>query len=180
MLEDFRRCSHCRHYRRLDAFAWRNKAEGKRAPFCRGCQAEYNRKHYLANKDLYVRRAEESKRKARLERTTKLLKFFAEHPCVDCGEMDPLVLEFDHLRDKEFNISTALSCRKWKTVLDEIEKCEVVCANCHRRRTARRRPTVKLLLLEEAGDEDRTRTESLEGSRAAITPRPHGVDNRPV
>ena len=76
MLEDFKRCAHCRTYRRLDAFAWRNRAQQKRAPFCRSCQAEYNRNHYIANKDLYIRRAEESKRKTRLERTRELLAHF--------------------------------------------------------------------------------------------------------
>ena len=163
LLNDFKRCSHCRLYKRFEGFAWRNKADGKLAPFCRVCQKEYNRKHYLANKELYIRRAEESNRKTRLERTKKLLAYLDQHPCLDCGEADPIVLEFDHLRDKEFNIATALTCRRWETVLAEIAKCEVVCANCHRRRTARRRATVKLLLIEEAGDGTRTRSLSLEG-----------------
>ena len=61
-----------------------------------------------------------------------------EHPCVDCGETDPIVLEFDHLRDKKFSIAKGWRGHEWQKVLDEIAKCEVVCANCHRRRTARR------------------------------------------
>lgn len=65
------------------------------------------------------------------------MDFFADHPCVDCGETDPLVLEFDHLRDKCFNIGTGLRTYTWHAIVDEIAKCEVVCANCHRRRTAR-------------------------------------------
>ena len=67
-----------------------------------------------------------------------LLEFFAANPCVDCGEIDPLVLEFDHLSDKDFNIAKGIRDRNWQSVLDEIAKCDVVCANCHRRRTARR------------------------------------------
>jgi hypothetical protein len=62
-------------------------------------------------------------------------EFFGEHPCVDCGETDPLVLEFDHLADKRFNIAKGMRDRSWQAVLDEIAKCDVVCANCHRRRT---------------------------------------------
>jgi hypothetical protein len=54
----------------------------------------------------------------------------------NCGETDPIVLEFDHLRDKKFNIGKAWRGHEWQSVLDEIAKCEVVCANCHRRRTA--------------------------------------------
>ena len=110
----------------------------------------------------------------KLERTQALLDYFAAHTCVDCGEADPVVLDFDHLRDKAFDVSAAYTHKPWATVLEEIEKCEVVCSNCHRRRTAQRIGALKLLLLGrlEAGDENRTRTESLEGSRAAVTPRP--------
>jgi hypothetical protein len=57
------------------------------------------------------------------------------HPCTDCGEADPVVLEFDHLGGKDFNLSTGGS-RSLTLVIAEIQKCEVVCANCHRRRTA--------------------------------------------
>jgi hypothetical protein len=70
--------------------------------------------------------------------TAHLLAFFREHPCSDCGESDPLVLEFDHLADKSFGIAQGLRDRSWQAILDEIAKCDVVCANCHRRRTARR------------------------------------------
>src|SRR5213592_3239392 len=67
------------------------------------------------------------------ERTLYLVAYLSKHPCVDCGEDDPIVLEFDHLRDKKFAISAGLQSRPWQDVLDEIAKCDVVCANCHRR-----------------------------------------------
>jgi len=61
---------------------------------------------------------------------------------MDCGEDDPIVLEFDHLPEfeKKFNISHAISgsTRSWRLIKSEIDKCEVVCSNCHKRRTARR------------------------------------------
>jgi hypothetical protein len=77
------------------------------------------------------------------------LDFFRDHPCADCGETDPLVLEFDHLGDKEFNIGPNLVNRSWKSVLAEIEKCDVVCANCHSRRTARRLQSIRVRLIGE-------------------------------
>ena len=108
-----------------------------------------------------------------LERTPYLLDFFVANPCVDCGESDPVVLEFDHLRDKAFDIGASLPYRSWESILDEIAKCDVVCANCHRRRTARRAGHLRMRLTQ-AGDGTRTRTETLEGFSAAVTPRPRG------
>jgi hypothetical protein len=61
---------------------------------------------------------------------------------------DPVVLEFDHLRDKLFDIGQSLPYRNWQTILDEIAKCDVLCANCHRRRTAKRRGSLRALLTE--------------------------------
>jgi hypothetical protein len=82
--------------------------------------------------------AERRKQALIAERTAYLIEFFRERPCVDCGETDPLVLEFDHLGRKNFNIATGLRNRNWQAVLDEIATCDVVCANCHRRRTSLR------------------------------------------
>jgi hypothetical protein len=98
----------------------------------------YHRQHYLANKQRYVDQARERKQTQAQRRTAYLLAFFVEHPCIDCGETDPVVLEFDHLSDKCFDVGQALPYRNWEAILAEIRKCDVVCANCHRRRTARR------------------------------------------
>ena len=143
-----RRCGRCGELKPLGDFAWRRKAKGQRHNYCRPCHSEYHREHYLANKARYIAQAAESKRKVRLEQTTLLLAYFEEHPCVDCGQTDPIVLEFDHLRDKSFAIGTALTRYGWDKIVEEIQKCEVVCANCHRRRTARRRGAVRVLLTE--------------------------------
>lgn len=60
--------------------------------------------------------------------------------CFDCGIKDPIVLDFDHIRDKKYNVSQMIRDGfSWKAILKEIEKCEVVCANCHRIRTHKRR-----------------------------------------
>ena len=64
-----------------------------------------------------------------------------ERGCADCGyNQAAAALDFDHLPGtvKVFSIAQA-SGRTWPTVLEEIAKCEVVCANCHRIRTAKRR-----------------------------------------
>ena len=59
--------------------------------------------------------------------------------CVDCGECNPIVLDFDHLKDKKYNVSRMIHDGfSWKAIKKEIEKCQVVCANCHRIRTHNR------------------------------------------
>ena len=64
------------------------------------------------------------------------VRYLSEHPCVDCGEVDSVVLDFDHVRGKKFkNIAEMANSYPWLSVLKEIEKCVVRCANCHRRKT---------------------------------------------
>lgn len=133
-----RRCGRCDKSKVIGEFAWRRKARGQRDNYCRSCRAAYKREHYRANRRRYIDSAKRRKDVIAAERTALLMAFLREHPCVDCGEDDPLVLEFDHLRDKKFAISRGIRDRGWQDVLDEIAKCDVVCANCHRRRTARR------------------------------------------
>lgn len=106
---------------------------------CAKCKSDYNRQHYLQNKATYVARASARKFQVLSDLNSRLSEYLANHPCVDCGEEDPLVLEFDHLRDKTREVSSMIGRGySWEAVLQEIAKCEVRCANCHRRVTAKR------------------------------------------
>jgi hypothetical protein len=80
----------------------------------------------------------------------KLREFLRASQCADCGIADFAVLEFDHRdpRDKRGDMCQLLTF-SWESMLTEIGKCDVVCANCHRRRTARQFGWRKLLGLEE-------------------------------
>lgn len=103
--------------------------------------AEYLRKYYQANKErirLRRRPAKSDDWKRRQRRNQGIVwRYLLSHPCVDCGEDDPVVLEFDHVRGVKKRAVAAMVCyASKKTLLDEIEKCEVRCANCHRRKTA--------------------------------------------
>jgi hypothetical protein len=108
----------------------------QRDTYCRACRRAYGKEHYARHRQRYIDQAAAVKVKKRIERTQLLIEYFRRHPCVDCSERDPIVLEFDHLEDNAFDIGTAIVNRPWSVILSEIEKCEVVCANCHRRRTA--------------------------------------------
>lgn len=101
-------------------------------------QAAAAKRHYEANKKAIVARSAAYKAKAKQEVQSFLREFLLKNPCVDCGESDIIVLEFDHKagEDKKFNIGECV--RKgfsMKLIAEEVEKCEVRCANCHRRKT---------------------------------------------
>jgi hypothetical protein len=104
---------------------------------CKACVLIRTRKSYFKDhkRQKAIRKRNTSKR--RQERKQKILEYLLKHPCVDCGEKDPIVLEFDHLKNKSFDISDG-HMRPWDIFLEEMNKCEIVCANCHKRRTAKR------------------------------------------
>ena len=61
-------------------------------------------------------------------------------PCADCGVAYPYyVMQFDHRGDKLYNVNVAARTRGINAILAEIEKCDVVCANCHAQRGHDRR-----------------------------------------
>jgi hypothetical protein len=107
---------------------------------CRECRrADWRRYHHRLDKPRRRARHSENRTVRLAKLADNLLDYLLCHPCVDCGEADPLVLEFDH-RDpklKVAHISKLVSnARSWKVVYEEIEKCDVRCANCHNRRHA--------------------------------------------
>jgi hypothetical protein len=142
------RCSVCRELKPAAEFAWHRQALGERDTYCRRCRAAYKRAHYVANRQRYIASATRRRDALVAERMAFLLEFFRWHPCVECGESDPIVLEFDHLGNKDFDIAAGIRRRNWRTVLDEIAKCDVVCANCHRRRTALRARSARAVAAE--------------------------------
>jgi hypothetical protein len=81
----------------------------------------------------------QNERKQRLY--AQIWKYKSEHSCVDCGEDDPVVLDLDHVRDIKIDDVSNLVQHgwSWAKILTEIAKCEVRCANCHRRVTYNRR-----------------------------------------
>ncbi len=134
-----RRCNMCKLFKPEEEFALRSLKTGKRQDHCRTCHAAYRRAHYLRTKETYVRREVARMRGYRIENQARILEYLIAHPCVDCGEADPVVLDFDH-RDpsqKRGDIARLAPKKAWRQILAEIAKCDVRCANCHRRRTAK-------------------------------------------
>ena len=107
---------------------------------CRTCNIEHSKKWYSLkeNKVTHIARVAKNKIKRGEEIKTSIIEYLSSHPCVDCEENDIIVLEFDHVRGKKlYNISDMVARDfSWKSIQKEIEKCDIRCANCHKRRTA--------------------------------------------
>lgn len=75
----------------------------------------------------------------RADLALRIIKYLYKHPCVDCGEIDVRCLEFDH-RDRTTKLAAVsqMIARQfsWEKIMAEIDKCDVRCSNCHRKRTA--------------------------------------------
>jgi hypothetical protein len=130
--EPLRRCSRCARDRPASSF---NRFGAGRQWWCRDCfkayYAERRAHHRSRNNALKAQRVREAH--------IFVHEFLRNHPCVDCGESDAVVLEFDHRGPKRAEISTLVGRGVLEPVLTrEMAQCEVVCANCHRCRTAER------------------------------------------
>jgi 5-methylcytosine-specific restriction endonuclease McrA len=96
------------------------------------------RRWYLANRDVHLERTRERHARKRDAIRALIFEYLNDHPCVDCGETEPIVLDFDHVGEKSFNIARATTnLVPLERLRNEIEKCVVRCANCHRRKTHR-------------------------------------------
>lgn len=126
-------CTKCKIEQSLSEFNKRGKGL---QPWCRTCNRARSRQYYAKNRSKHIDTIRKRNEIRRNDVQQKICEYLSQHPCVDCGETDIVVLEFDHQRDKEMNVSRLVNSYGWKRVQVEIEKCEVVCANCHRRRTA--------------------------------------------
>ena len=132
-------CSKCELSKPIKEFNFKNKSKGIYQCQCKSCTRINIRNHYINNKQYYLDKTR--KRNSGLRRVINeyILSYFKNHSCIDCGESNPIVLEFDH-RDgnqKEESISGFSRVRKLEKVVSEIEKCDVRCANCHRKKTAK-------------------------------------------
>ena len=107
-----------------------------RSAKCKPCHREYLREHYKNNKKYYVDKA--ARRSA--EQAKLLDEYKESRPCADCENFFPAIcMDFDHVRgEKKFNVSERRSWGVSQSFKEELEKCELVCANCHRIRTKNR------------------------------------------
>ena len=105
--------------------AYKNKEDQKAA----------SDRHYQANKEKIKKRSTERNRHARIWKREFVKRVKKLFHCVDCGEKDSIVLDFDHVKgEKVGSIADMASSHLITSLKKEMRKGEVRCANCHRRR----------------------------------------------
>lgn len=129
---------------------------------CSKCKVEYPLEEFLRISRGLHARCHECRRKsqrdhyqnARPHIKTWIYDYLSDHPCVDCGQSDPLRLEFDHRENKHFDLGKAFigKAKDLETVQREIAKCDVRCANCHKVKTHREQNTWKYRMFMERRD----------------------------
>ena len=122
---------------------WRSPAEFHDSrtgqfSYCRACRNAYDRRYYAER----GRAARLARRRAAMDVARSwMARLKSGEACADCGEIFPVyVMHWDHLPgfDKVDSISSMVGQRDRAAILAELEKCELVCANCHVMRTVRR------------------------------------------
>ena len=126
-------CSKCKVSKPQYEFGVSSRTRDKRNSWCKSCVRERGKKWYVDNLEKSKRKSSANTR----ERREWMNDVKSKHACVKCNENHISCLDFHHLNstEKEFDISTKIESSKGK-ILEEINKCACLCANCHRKHHA--------------------------------------------
>ncbi len=142
-------CRSCKERKPIAHFHKDRRSKDNLCGRCKACACQKsktwrsnNRKKHRAYSSTWQKEnAERIKEREHIKRkavSTVLAKYLLEHPCARCGEEDIVVLDFHHVRGKSFSISHAYDKHvSIEELFEEISKCQILCSNCHRRKTAR-------------------------------------------
>jgi hypothetical protein len=133
-----RLCRPCGTSQDESEFGVRDKRTGRVHSVCRECRRGYSRRYHGKDVGAFNERRRARVARYRARNQAFVAAYLREHPCADCGVVDLIVLEFDHVRGaKRCSVSDLIrSGARIELLRAEIDKCVVRCANCHRRRTA--------------------------------------------
>lgn len=140
-------CTLCKNQKLVDDFNKKSSTKDGRQNVCRVCNSVVAKKHYTKNeqkrKETIYAAKDRRRKEARLFILEKL-----KSGCSVCPEKDPIVLDFDHFSgNKRYNLSKMVSDGMSITKIeDELSKCQILCSNCHRRKTAKQFDWYKLYI----------------------------------
>lgn len=125
-------CYKCKKDKDLECFAVKTKNKDGRALECKECKNKYNKGYYAKNSDIHKQNVRKNSAVLIKRNTDYVNQIKKERGCKYCPEKEVCCLQFHHLRDKDKSISRLIANLASLERIDaEIQKCEVVCANCH-------------------------------------------------
>lgn len=120
-------CSCCKENKDVDKFA--KKGAGLQ-PICKVCRSVWFKQHYESNKRYYLDR----NKTARKSNLAWLKEYKSKLFCTKCGESDPACLDFHHIDPTLKDSVVSVAAKKSRgSLMAELDKCEVLCSNCHRK-----------------------------------------------
>lgn len=139
-------CSRCKVPKPLTEFHKHPQTRDRHHSQCKKCSNESKSRSSVKHRDKNKKADAEHRQRNQIW----VIEYLKNHSCIDCGEPDPVVLEFDHRGDKIRGISTMFSGYTLENIQAEIAKCDVRCANCHKRKTAKEEGWFKLVYMRES------------------------------
>jgi hypothetical protein len=133
-------CTKCFVEKPVEDFGWKNRVLNRRHAVCKPCTAKRSNSWYYANKENHIKNVMVRTKEYRQSAREYVWDYLSTHPCEHCGESNPIVLEFHHKSGKDLAISTMVArAYAVPSIQAEINRCIVLCANCHRKVTAKER-----------------------------------------
>ncbi len=132
------KCIKCECEKESDEFHWKSKSDGTRISTCKSCRKIQAAARWASGSEKEKNYESKARRVARAQ--DYLWSVLIDASCADCGETNPLVFEFDHVRGETFLDVARMVVSNYgvEAIRLEVEKCDVVCANCHKIRTSTR------------------------------------------
>lgn len=127
-----KKCTKCNRILPLENFRWKNKALNKKHSRCKDCEKAAEKARYASDKE---------RRESIINRTYQykqeninLVNSYKQQGCCKCGEKRPYVLDFHHInpQEKDNTIAHMINSSSLENLENEIKKCVLLCANCHR------------------------------------------------
>lgn len=128
-------CTGCDTTKPTTEFNKNSKRADGLQPFCRVCTKQQSKDYYQRNKSKVVQAVVRRNKEYVKQRVENYQQFKQQLCCLHCGEADPICLDFHHTdpSQKDGIVSHMMASKPWDVVLQEIEKCLVLCSNCHRK-----------------------------------------------
>ena len=123
-----KRCCKCNETKPLDQYSNNKRNADGKYRYCKTCQKETNARYFQENKEKFYT----LNKAKRIQNSQRLIEYKSSLSCSVCGESRHWCLDFHHINDdKDKAVSDMVGTHSWESIVNEINKCIVVCRNCH-------------------------------------------------